>query len=111
MTKKEAIESLSLLRIFDAPDLNEAVKIAVAAIQSQTDTPPNDPLTLEQLRKMNGEPVYVRYLGGGGEWGIVETMYGYDHVEICLHRGLSSVGGKRGLFSKGAKIYRRKPEE
>lgn len=71
---------------------------------------PNDPLTLKQLREMDGEPVYVRYLGGAGEWGLVETMYGYDFVEIRFRNGLANVGGEYGLISRGAKIYRRKPE-
>ena len=35
MTREEAIENLSLLRIFDAPDLNEAVKMAVSALRAQ----------------------------------------------------------------------------
>ena len=68
------------------------------------------PLTLEELRKMNGEPVYVQYPGGGGERGLVGTIYGYDHIEICFKRGLENVVGMYGLFSRGAVIYRRKPE-
>lgn len=35
MTREETIEALSLLKIFDAPDLNEAVKIAIAALRAQ----------------------------------------------------------------------------
>lgn len=35
MTNEEAIERLSLLKIFDAPDLNEAVKMAISALRAQ----------------------------------------------------------------------------
>ena len=34
--------------------LKEALDMAIAAL-----SPPNEPLTLEQLREMNGEPVWV----------------------------------------------------
>ena len=36
-------------------------------------TPPNEPLTLEQLREMDGEPVYVvSAIGERSEWYIVD---------------------------------------
>lgn len=35
MTNAEAIERLSLLKIFDAPGLNKAVKIAITALRAQ----------------------------------------------------------------------------
>lgn len=46
--------------------------------------PPNDALTLEELREMDGEPVYLDF-GDGGEWALVRVQQG--------------------------KVYRRKPEE
>lgn len=68
--------------------------------------PPNEPLSLNELRKMDGEPVWcvldnincslIR------EWGIVTTKY--KRVNCCsiyLHFG------DYGLW----KAYRRKPEE
>ena len=71
---------------------------------------PSAPLTLDELREMDGEPVYVRYLGGAGEWGLVETMYGYDFTEIRFRNGLANVESEYGLISRGAKFYRHKPE-
>lgn len=35
MTREEAIEALGLLRIFDAPDLSEAVEMAVSTLRAQ----------------------------------------------------------------------------
>lgn len=35
MTIEEAIEALSLLKIFDAPNLNRAVKMAISALRAQ----------------------------------------------------------------------------
>lgn len=40
MTIEEAIEALKFLKIFDAPDLNKAVKMAIAALRAQQ--PPAD---------------------------------------------------------------------
>lgn len=71
--------------------------------------PLNDPLTLNELRKMDGDPVYVRYLDGAGEWGLVET-YGCEYAEIRFRNGSATVGGRHGLFSRGAEIYRCKTE-
>lgn len=67
-------------------------------------------LSLDELLEMEGEPVYIRYLDGAGEWGLVET-YGCEYAEIRFKNGIAAVGGKHGLFSRGAEIYRRKPEE
>lgn len=42
--------------------------------------PPNDPLTLEELREMCGEPVWIeRHDGGQSRWAIVgdcDSLYG-----------------------------------
>ena len=44
--------------------------------ESATLTPPNEPLTLEQLREMDGEPVWIVDIGGrnwyGPGWAIVD---------------------------------------
>ena len=40
--------------------------------EQPTLTPSNEPLTLEQLREMEGQPVWVEFEdGSGGIWGIV----------------------------------------
>lgn len=47
-----------------------ALTLAIAALHAQADTAPNDPLTLEELRKMDGEPVWTVTIGvdGSGRW-------------------------------------------
>ena len=51
--------------------LGEALNMAIAAL-----SPPNEPLTLEQLREMDGEPVWIVDIGGrnwyGPGWAIVD---------------------------------------
>ena len=71
--------------------------------------PPNDPLTLEQLREMDGEPVWVESCRNtkNGKYVIFD---GYDQVLHCLR----VIGG--GLFDctvmgKSWLAYRRRPED
>ena len=70
-------------------------------------TPPNKPLTLEQLREMDGEPVYMVDLTGGTLWDqwIIFERHTYDGF---IPRG----GGYFGCASYGVKwlAYRRPPE-
>lgn len=69
--------------------------------------PPNDPLTLEELRKMDGEPVFIiptRGSGGFCTWMLVDTKY-----DLCRE-----VHGEMAVFENCGKTwlaYRRKPEE
>lgn len=68
--------------------------------------PPNDPLTLDELREMDEEPVYLDF-GDGGEWALVKVQQGkvfFIHKNtICAPANI--------LFECGGKAYRRKPEE
>jgi hypothetical protein len=69
--------------------------------------PPNDPLTLEELRKMDGEPVFIiptRGSGGFCTWMLVDTKY-----DLCRE-----VHGEMAVFENCGKTwlaYRRRPEE
>ena len=70
-------------------------------------TPPNEPLTLEKLREMDGEPVWVEFEdGSGGLWGIVHiTIF----EQIVFPNGLHCTLGER-YYGKSYKAYRRPPE-
>ena len=71
-----------------------------------TAPPLNPPLTLDQLREMDGEPVYLD-LGDGGEWALVRMLEGKVFIThkntICVPVNI--------LFGRGGKVYRRKPGE
>ena len=69
-------------------------------------TPPNDPLTPDQLREMEGEPVWVEFEdGSGGLWGIVHiTIF----AQIVFANGLHCTIGER-YYGKSYKAYRRPP--
>ena len=73
--------------------------------------PPNDPLTLEQLREMDGDPVWCCdvYDQLIGRYGVVWAKPGW-HQEKCNVR----MGGIMAHFTdygKTWRAYRRRPEE
>ena len=74
--------------------------------------PPNDPLTLEELREMDGEPVWVVELNGyPPHWGLVYWCRKNKRniVYVTINNGASICA--ETLLAAGGKIYRRKPEE
>lgn len=145
MTKEEAITILGngewweiisgVLPHNDAErmELQEAVHVAISALRAQVDTPPNDPLTLDELREMDGEAVYFQFGDGAQGWAIVEievygiVLYGPDFDDHAYPDGdfinMEYNGGNRrqsqiidpdghfGLHVLGWRAYRRKPEE
>ena len=108
MTREEAIEAIKC----NWPDsrytiLREALDMAISALRQQ-EHDRNEPLTLDELRKMDGEPVWVEFQdGSGGCWGLVHiTML--NHVVFA--NGLYCTVGKP-YFGKTWMTYRQKPEE
>lgn len=75
-------------------------------------SPPNDPLTLEELREMDGEPVWVVELNGyPPHWGLVYWCRKNKRnvVYVTINNGASICS--ETFMAAGGKIYRRKPEE
>lgn len=72
--------------------------------------PPNAPLTLEQLRRMDGEPVWVENLDVSGKsmWAIVQIWTD----DTLIMRGAHQCGCLIDRYSIGQRyrVYRRKPE-
>ena len=68
----------------------------------------NEPLTLAELRQMDGEPVWVEFQdGSGGCWGLVHITV-FTHIVFA--NGLFCTVGKP-YFGKTWLSYRQKPEE
>lgn len=73
---------------------------------------PNAPLTLEQLREMDGEPVWIEFADGYkyyNGWALVQVGAKSTNV-IYLIRNNGSVLHPQVELDCGGKIYRRKPE-
>lgn len=85
---RELIERVKIQPCFNVPDVSL----------------PNAPLTLDELREMDGEPVWVcEPNGANGVWGLVDLEY----QMIRLH------GGGLAIWENNDKswlAYRRKPE-
>ncbi len=66
----------------------------------------NPPLTLDELRRMEGKPAYAMYFdGSGGSYGIV-TDYGDGDIAIVTPHTTFWINDFRGSV-----VYKRKPRE
>lgn len=73
---------------------------------------PNAPLTLDELREMDGEPVWVVELNGyPPHWGLVYWCRKSKRniVYVTINNGASICA--EAFLTVGGKIYRRRPEE
>lgn len=63
--------------------------IFVKTYESAALTPPNEPLTIEQLREMDGEPVWIANPDAleYGRWGIVDGVYQAEDDQVLMLRG------------------------
>ena len=88
--------------------VNKGLNIARSAMRNPdaipTLTPPNEPLTLEQLREMDGEPVWVTPLGF---WALVIAKPG-ERVQLMSNDG-EKVWADKEIELVGP-VYRRPPE-
>src|SRR5699024_145538 len=106
MTKDDAITIIERLAHTEAKwpgteDTLEALSMAVNALRT-TPALRNDPLTIEQLQEMDGEPVWVEFEdGSGGLWGIVHiTIF----EQIVFPNGLHCTIGEQ-YYGKSYKAY------
>ena len=82
MTRERAAELLSEVMVLDDPEMAEAHRVAISALRQQERFgEANKALTLDELRQMNGEPVYSVEITGREEWlfrrdGGFADMYG-----------------------------------
>ena len=111
MTREEAIRFAEYAQIMadGKPDVQEFYKLAESALrQQETVANRNEPLTLAELRKMDGEPVWVEFQdGSGGCWGLVHITV-FNHIVFA--NGLFCTVGKP-YYGKTWMAYRQKPEE
>lgn len=100
----------------------EAVNMAIDALKAEAQPQENKPLTQEELRKMDGEPVWCVDGIGNVAWCLVsvwsnreEKSTGADCVDKndglwdATYYGMKG-NGEHGLHAVGWLAYRRKPE-
>ena len=112
MTREEAIEAIKC----NWPDsrytiLREALDMAISALRQcehfREATKKVEPLTLDELRRMDGEPVYI--VENTEYWAIVNS---FDQAGVyLLSYGNPDDYGYFGLYGKTWLAYCQKPEE
>lgn len=107
MTREEAIEEIQFFMthdsLADAPS-NEACKLAVAALREQEEREKNEPLSPEELREMDGEPVWAEHYAGG-EWVTVHWNYA-DEIATAYKACL-----RKSEYGETWMAYRHKTED
>lgn len=113
MTREEAAEILDGRNIVGRAAYLEALEVAAnalcesAALRADA-PPPNAPLTMEELREMDGQPVYLAI---DHKWYVVNLNYWGPggNRELC---GVDMWGNGTSLsLLAECGLYRRKPEE
>lgn len=87
--------------------LKEALDMAIVALSQ-----PNEPLTLEQLREMDGEPVWIVEHPDWGHWELSADAEDYiaDRDQDLYGLQHDDPAGQCGLHVLGWLAYRRPPE-
>lgn len=97
MRIEEVINQLKILHNWYCPRESrgaKAVEAAIALLRAHPDAQPNEPLTLEKLRGMDGQPVWVKnlhYSDYSGWWIIGWSPNGYCVLASAMraHMGYS----------------------
>lgn len=121
MTIEQAIKNLNDTKLYltdnnmiNNSEKREALCIAISALQKQLQQETNEPLSLEELKQMEGEPVYCVIIGvDGGVWeiigGISEGPDNRQAISMCnLDDGKYDVFAD--LYGKTWLAYRKKVE-
>lgn len=105
MTRERAAELLSEVTVLDDPEMAEAHRVAISALrQQETVTNRNDPLTLDELRDMPYEPVYI--VAGYVSWWDIVSYAGMEYLYLKVEGSLPFRD-----YGKNWTAYRQKPEE
>lgn len=65
----------------------QALREAVALLKTNPEAQPNEPLTLEKLREMKGEPVWLKEGLKVGEWAIALGCEDLHYIYFTAWRG------------------------
>ena len=97
----------------------QIIDMLVEELEKSTLTQPNEPLTLEELREMNGEPVWVKRLKGlsvcDTDWAVVEFRLEpdvkYDKIRVWWPGSEVEDTPSEDDYGKTWLAYRRPPDE
>ena len=116
MTRERAAELLSGVTVLDDQEMVEAHRAAISALRQQDHfrevTKKVEPLTLDELRKMDGEPVWCEIYIKGQPY-----FYGIVHKENVTgfipgdDRPVNLAITNVGAYGLAWLAYRQKPED
>ena len=108
MTRERAAELLSEVIVLDDPEMAEANRVAISAIRQQEHfrevTKKVEPLTMDELREMPCEPVYI--VAGYVSWWDIVSFAGMEYLYLKVEGSLPFRD-----YGKNWTAYRQKPEE
>ena len=108
MTRERAAELLSEVMVLDDPEMAEAHRVAISALRQQETVSNrnglNEPLTLNELREMPCEPVYI--VAGYVSWWDIVSYAGMEYLYLKVEGSLPFRD-----YGKNWTAYRQKPEE
>lgn len=114
MTIDEAIHVLIAVQRYptNIKGKDAAIDMAIDALHARQEADKNEPLTLEELRKMDGEPVWAELADGRREYGLVSVEEFGEMIYICLLSGFF-LAFNHGVPNKPfwSNLFRHKPEE
>lgn len=114
-----ALQALAALRSKVSDKEKATIDFVAEAIAEKGDRDmgerpePNEALTLDELRKMDGEPVWIVEYPNRGHWELSECAGDYllDRDPDFYGMKHNDPNGRYGLHELGWIAYRRKPEE
>lgn len=111
MTIEDAIKFAEYAQIMSdgKPDVQEFYKIAEAALRAQQERADQKPLTLDELRQMDGEPVWVK-ADHCGVYADIVHIQGQEDGESYVHFKINWRLQENG-YGKTWLAYRHKPRE
>ena len=108
MTREDAIKELQSYAEHSWGDLNDAFEMAISALRQQEHfrdlTKKVEPLTLDEMRNMPCEPVYI--VVGCASWWDIVSYAGMEYLYLKVEGSLPFRD-----YGKNWTAYRQKPEE
>lgn len=88
----------------------ESLKVAVAALTELYEREANEPLTLDELQGMKGEPVWLEGISPSDEWAQVQEVYPLV-VSFFFFGDDGEYGFRKANYGKTWRAYRYRPKE
>ena len=89
---------------------NEACRMGADALRAQQERENTKAMTMDELREMDGEPVWVVYDEDAGMWALVEVCEESIFLTNNLG-GRTEYASDVELEDDGITVYRQKPKE